>query len=92
MARHKCIHLDQISKSSISLAWNKNRSYLINCLELVEYACDLCDIQSQNEMELKDVAYKLEHVCLDKMLQFKDNTAKKGRQFKVLIIGLGERV
>jgi len=46
MVRHKCIHPDQISKSSIPLAWNwnKNRSYLINCLELVEYAGDPNDI------------------------------------------------
>jgi hypothetical protein len=29
MARHKCIHPDQISKSSIPLAWNKNISYLL---------------------------------------------------------------
>ncbi len=74
MARHKCFHPDQNSKSSIPLIWNKNRSYLINCLELVEYAYDPCDIQtlatSQNEMELKDVAYTLERICLDKMLQF----------------------
>jgi hypothetical protein len=60
MARHKCIYPDQISKSSIPLAWNKNRRYLINYLELVKYACDLCDIQtlatSQNEIELKDKA------------------------------------
>jgi hypothetical protein len=34
----------------------------------------------------------LECVCLDKMLQFKDNAAKKERQFKALIIGLGKRV
>jgi hypothetical protein len=43
-------------------------------------------------MELKDLAYKLECLCLDKMLQFKDNTAKKGTQFKALIIGLSKRV
>ena len=45
MARHKCIHPNQISKSSIPLAWNKNRSYLINCLELVEYVGDPNDIK-----------------------------------------------
>ena len=33
MARHKCIHPNQISKSSIPPAWNKNKSYLVNCLE-----------------------------------------------------------
>jgi hypothetical protein len=90
MARHKCIHPNQISKSSIPLAWNKNRSYLINCLELVEYAGDPNDIKmlatSQNEMDLQDVAYKLERVSLEKMLQLEDNSAKKG------IIGLGKRV
>jgi len=32
IAHHKCIHPDQNWKSSIPLAWNKNRSYLINCL------------------------------------------------------------
>jgi hypothetical protein len=32
MAKHKCIHSDQISKSSIPLAWSKNKSYLINRL------------------------------------------------------------
>jgi hypothetical protein len=90
MACHKCIHPNQISKSSIPLAWNKNRSYLINCLELVEYAGDPNDIKmlatSQNEMDLQDVAYKLERVSLEKMLQLEDNSAKKG------IIGLGKRV
>jgi len=96
MARHKCIHPDQISKSSIPLAWNKNRSYLINCLELVEYVGDPNDIKmlatSQNEMDLQDVAYKLERVSLEKMLQLEDNSAKKGNKFKALIIGLGKRV
>jgi hypothetical protein len=56
IARHKCIHPNQISKSSICLAWNINRSYLINCLELVKYAGDPNDIKtlatSQNEMDL----------------------------------------
>ncbi len=96
MARHKCINPNQISKSSILLAWNKNRSYLINCLELVEYAGDLCDIQtlatSQNDMDVKDLVYKLERVCLEKMLQLEDNAAKKGMQFKALILGLGKRI
>ena len=32
MAKHKCIHSNQISKSSIPLAWSKNKSYLINRL------------------------------------------------------------
>ena len=95
-ARHKCIHLDQILKSSIPLAWNKNRSYLIICLELVKYAGDPNDIKmlatSQNEMDLQDVAYKLERVSLEKMLQLEDNSAKKGNKFKALIIGLGKRV
>ena len=63
---------------------------------MVEYAGDLCDIKmlatSQNDMEVKDVAYKLEHVCLEKMLQLEDNAAKKGTQFKALILGLGKRV
>jgi hypothetical protein len=45
MVQHKCIHPDQIPKSSIPLAWNKNVSYLINCMELVEYTGDPCDIQ-----------------------------------------------
>jgi len=96
MARHKCIHPDQISKSSIPLAWNKNRSYLITCLELVEYVGDPNDIKmlatSQNEMDLQDVAYKLERVSLEKMLQLVDNTAKKGNKFKALILGLGKIV
>jgi hypothetical protein len=87
---------DQISKSSIPLAWNKNRSYLINCLELVEYAGDPNDIKtlatSQNEMDLQDVAYKLERVSLEKMLQLEDNTTKKGNKFKALILGLCKRV
>ncbi len=73
MAHHKCIHPDQISKSSIPLAWNKTRSYLINCLELVKYAGDSNDITmlatSQNEMDSQDVAHKLERVSLEKMLQ-----------------------
>jgi hypothetical protein len=96
MARHKCIHPNQISKSSIPLAWNKNRSYLINCLELVEYAGDPNDIKmlatSQNEMDLQNVAYKFERVSLEKMLQLEDNSEKKGNKFKALIIGLGKRV
>jgi hypothetical protein len=96
IARHKCIHPDQISKSSIPLAWNKSRSYLINCLELVEYAGDPNDIKtlatSQNEMDLQDVAYKLERVSLEKMLQSENNSAKKGNKFKALILGLGKIV
>ena len=94
--RHKCIHPDQISKSSIPLAWNKNRSYLINCLELVKYAGDPNDIKmlatSQNEMDFQDVAYKSEHVSLEKMFQLENNSAKKGKKFKALILGLGKRV
>ena len=43
-------------------------------------------------MELKDVAYKLKHVCLEKMLQLEDDAAKKGTQFKPSILGLGKRV
>jgi len=62
MVRHKCVHADQISKSPIPLAWIKNRSYLINCLELVEYVGDQNDIKMlatiQNDMDLKDVAFK----------------------------------
>ena len=69
---------------------------MINCLELVEYAGDPNDIKmlatSQNEMDLQDVAYKLERVSLEKMLQLEDNSAKKGNKFKALIIGLGKRV
>jgi hypothetical protein len=65
-------------------------------LELVEYAGDPNDITmlatSQNEMDLQDVAYKLERVSLEKMLQLEDNSAKKGNKFKALIIGLGKRV
>ena len=95
-ARHKCIHPDQILKSSIPLAWNKNRSYLIICLELVKYAGDPNDIKtlatSQNEMDSQDVAYKLECVSLEKMLQLEDTTAMKGNKFKALILGLGKRV
>jgi hypothetical protein len=91
-AWHKCIHPDQILKSSIPLAWNINRSYLINCLELVKYAGDLCDIQmlatSQNDKDLKDVSYKL---CLENMLQLEDYAAKKETQLKALILGLGKR-
>jgi hypothetical protein len=52
-------------------------------LELVEYAGDPNDIKtlatSQNEMDLQDVAYKLERVSLEKMLQLEDNSAKKGK-------------
>jgi hypothetical protein len=66
LSHHNCIHPDQISKSSIPLAWNKNWSYLINCLELVKYAGDPNDIMmlatSQNEMDFQDVVYKFEHV------------------------------
>ncbi len=69
---------------------------MINCLELVKYVGDLCDIQtlatSQNDMDVKDVAYKLERVCLEKMHQLEDNAAKNGTQFKALILGLGKRV
>ncbi len=58
-------------RNLLSLLHEKNRS-LIHCLELVEYVSDLCDIQmlatSRNDMDLKDVAYKLEHLCLEKML------------------------
>ena len=58
--------------SLLSLLHEENRS-LIHCLELVEYVSDLCDIQmlatSRNDMDLKDVAHKLEHLCLEKMLQ-----------------------
>ena len=44
-------------------------------------------------MDLKDaVAYKLERVSLEKMLQLEDDAAKKGAKFKVLILGLGKRV
>ena len=81
MARHKCIHPDQISKSSIPLAWNKNLSYLINCLELVEYVGDPNDIKtlakSQNEMDIQDAAYKLECLSLEKMLQLEDNCTSR---------------
>ena len=47
---------------------------------------------SQNEMDLQNVAYKLERVSLEKMLQLEDNSEKKGNKFKALIIGLGKRV
>jgi len=74
----------------------KNGSYLINCLELVEYAGDPNDIKmlatSQNEMGLQDVAYKLERVSLEKMLQLDNNSAKKGNKCKALTLGLGKRV
>ena len=44
-------------------------------------------------MDLKDaVAYMLERVSLEKMLQLEDDAAKKGAKFKVLILGLGKRV
>jgi len=52
-----------------------------------------CTIQtSQNDMDLKDVAYTLECVRLEKMLPLKVITAKKGTKLKVLILGLGNRV
>ena len=38
---------------------------------------------SQHDLDLKDVAYKLECVSLEEMLQLEDNTAKKGAKFKV---------
>ena len=69
---------------------------MINCLELVEYAGDPNDIKMlatcQNEMDFQDVAYKLEHVSLEKMLQLENYSAKKGKKFKALILGLGKRV
>ncbi len=43
-------------------------------------------------MDMKDIVYKLKPVCLKKMLQLEDNAAKKGTQFKALILGLGKRV
>ena len=65
-------------------------------MELVKYAVDLNDIKmlatSQNEMDSQDVAYKLERLSLEKMLQLEDTTATKGHKFKALILGLGKRV
>ncbi len=54
-------------------------------MELVKYAVDLNDIKmlatSQNEMDSQDVAYKLERLSLEKMLQLEETTATKGHKF-----------
>ena len=73
MSRDKQLQ-NPIVNSTIPLDFDKNKSYLKNCLELVQYAGDCDDVKtlvnSADVREVSDAAHRLESACLKKMLDF----------------------
>lgn len=94
MSRDKQLQ-NPIVKLTIPPDFDKNKSYLRNCLELVEYAGDCDDVKTLVNLvdgkEVSDAAHKLESACLKKMLDFEED-AGGGKPKKALILGLGNRV
>jgi hypothetical protein len=96
MSRNKQLQTP-IVNSTIPPDFDKNKTYLKHCLELVEYAGDHDDINtlvnSADAQEVSDAAHRLESVCLKKMLEFEEVVGGgKGKPKQALIIGLGTRV
>ena len=81
--------------STIHLDFDKNKSYLKNCLELVQYAGDCDDVKTLVNLadvrEVSDAVHRLESACLKKMLDFEEDVGG-GKPKKALILGLGTRV
>ena len=85
MSRGKFLQ-NPIVNSTIPPDFDKNKSYLRNCLELVEYAGDCDDVKtlvnSADGKEVSDAAHRLESACLKKMLDFEEDVGggkpKKG--------------
>ena len=94
MSRDKQLQ-NPIVNSTIPPDFDKNKSYLRNCLELVEYAGDCDDVKtlvnSADGKEVSDAAHRLESACLKKMLDFEEDVGG-GKPKKALILGLGNRV
>ena len=94
MSRDKQLQ-NPIVNSTIPLDFDKNKSYLKNCLELVQFAGDCDDVKtlvnSADVREVSDAAHRLESACLKKMLDFEEDVGG-GKPKKALILGLGTRV
>jgi hypothetical protein len=94
MSRGKFLQ-NPIVNSSIPPAFNKNKSFLRRCLELVAYTGDAEDVHtlvfSVDATQVSDAAHRVEKACLEKMLQFEDDVGT-GKVKQAFILGLGNRI
>ena len=90
------------SNSKYLMRWQRNKTLLFRCLELVAFAGDESDIEilekgmTETRATVKDAAYRLETAAHAKLLEFEDSSIeindRSKRPKKTFTTGMGKRV
>ena len=103
MSLHGMIDRSALNSNSKYLTrWQRNKTLLFRCLELVAFAGDESDIEilengmTETRTTVKDAAYRLETAAHAKLLEFEDSSIeindRSKRPKKTFTTGMGKRV